>query len=61
MGSKWIVDGHHIAIESGNDILHPTAEEVYSFVAGENQDILVSNPMVQMRDRKSTRLNSSHP
>lgn len=56
MGSKWIVDGHHIAIESGNDILHPTAEEVYSFVAGENQDILVSNPMVQMSNVRFSKI-----
>ena len=50
MGDRWIVDGHHIAIESGNDILHPTAEEVYSFVVGENHDILAGNPMIEMRN-----------
>lgn len=50
MGGRWIVDGHHIAIESGNDILHPTAEEVYSFVVGENHDILAGNPMIEMRN-----------
>lgn len=33
---RWIIDNHHIAIESDDEILHPSAAEVYSFVSDGN-------------------------
>ena len=45
MGCKWIKCNHHIAIEDKEEILHPSAEEVFSFVTGENIEYAFQNPV----------------
>lgn len=45
MEYRWIKIEHHIALEGKDEILHPTAEEVFSFVTGENTEYSVENPM----------------
>ncbi len=48
MKSKWIVFEHHIALETDEEILHPSAEEVYSFVRGDDTEVGASNPVVEL-------------
>lgn len=45
---EWVVTDHHIAIESGNEILHPNAEEVFSFVANDPNESQIPNPIDQL-------------
>jgi SNF2 family DNA or RNA helicase len=39
MGSKWIIDKHHIAIDTGDEIYHPSAEEIYSFLGDDEENL----------------------
>lgn len=49
MDKRWIIDGHHIAIKLGDEVLHPTAEEIYSLVVGNDcSSSSISNPMIEM-------------
>lgn len=48
MKSKWIIHSHHIAIKSGNEVLHPDAREVYSFLNETNHDVEAGNPVFEM-------------
>lgn len=50
MKSKWIIYDNHIAIDAGDEILHPNAEEVYLFLSGDNPDIDVENPITEMSE-----------
>lgn len=56
MRSRWIIDGNHIAIESGNEILHPTAEEVFAFVFGENEEINAGNPVNELENIRFSKI-----
>jgi len=45
MPYEWIVNEHHLAIQAENEIIHPNASEIYSFMADEIVDgISVENP-----------------
>lgn len=48
MSNKWIVVDHHIAIDTGDEILHPSADEVYSFLAEDYESLTIPNPLEQL-------------
>ena len=48
MQYKWIIYQHHIAIEAEDEILHPDAGEIFSFVTGDHDYPEIPNPLVQM-------------
>lgn len=48
MSNKWIVVDHHIAIDAGDEILHPSADEVYSFLAEDYENTTIPNPLEQL-------------
>lgn len=48
MQYKWITYDHHIALEEGIEVLHPSADEIYEFVAGESQNISAENPVTAL-------------
>ncbi len=56
MQYKWIVCNHHIALDGGTEILHPSADEIYEFVAGENPDISAENPVTAMNSLHFSRI-----
>ena len=55
---KWIVYEHHIAIDAGDEILHPMAKDVYSFVDGENTEISAANPVIELESLHFSKIGS---
>lgn len=47
---RWIITDHHIAIDAGEELLHPDASEVFSFVVGEHENAEIPNPMEQLTE-----------
>lgn len=58
MNSKWVIDNHHIAIEEGNEILHPDANEIYEFIAGEGTDMQYTSPVDELSFLKFSKIGS---
>ena len=50
MSLKWCIYDHHIALESESEIMHPSANEVYSLVFGYDHDAGIPNPSEQLPD-----------
>ena len=48
MTYKWIIYDNHIAIDAYNEILHPDAEDIYSFVNGTNMESDIPSPITEM-------------
>ena len=49
MSSKWIVYENHIAIDNGDEILHPEAKEIFEFLT-ENEETDYSSPVTDLPD-----------
>ena len=47
MQLKWVIFDHHIALDTGTEIFHPNASEVYAF-AFDNEGEDVPNPIEQL-------------
>lgn len=59
MAGTWIVYDHHIAYETKDEILHPSADDVFSLVFGNEEDHELSNPAEQLTDYHFSRIGSS--
>lgn len=57
MQSKWIIYDHHLAIEDAQEILHPNAQEIFTFVAGD-EVMSVENPVLQFPDIRFSKVGS---
>ena len=55
---RWIVYDHHLAIEAEQEILHPSAEEIYSFLSDGNDSTDVPNPVEQLNEISFSRFGS---
>ena len=58
MNSKWVIDGHHIAIEEGDEILHPDANEIYEFIAGDTENAEYPSPVDELAFLKFSKVGS---
>ena len=58
MQYKWIVYEHHIAIDAGDEILHPNADEIFAFVAGDKMEISAENPTIALNSLRFSRTGS---
>lgn len=58
MRRKWIIDKHHIAIDAGDGIYHPSAEEIYSFFGDDDENAENSSPLSEMEDLHFSRVGS---
>ncbi len=58
MNSKWVIDGHHIAIEEGDEILHPDANEIYEFIVGGAKNIEYPCPVDELSCLKFSKVGS---
>lgn len=58
MGARWFVTGHHIAIDDGNDILHPDAKEIYDFITGSVDSSEYKSPVDELQFLKFSKIGS---
>ena len=59
MTNLWTVFQHHLAIDSGNEILHPSAEEIYKLINGETvEGIKIDNPINSFSSLRFSRIGS---
>ena len=58
MQYRWIVYEHHIAIDAGDEILHPNADEIFAFVAGDNTEIGAENPTIALNALRFSKIGS---
>lgn len=58
MQYKWIIYENHIAIDAGNEILHPSADEVYQFVSDETDAFDIPNPVEQLSNLRFSKIGS---
>lgn len=58
MRYKWILYDHHIAIETDTEVLHPNADEVYSFVSGDGVVSDVPDPVEELKNLHFSRIGS---
>ena len=58
MKYRWIVYEHHIAIDAGEEILHPNADEIFSFVAGDITEINAENPTIALNSLRFSKIGS---
>lgn len=40
MKASWIIDHNHLALQAGDNILHPNAEEIFTFMTSETNNVL---------------------
>lgn len=40
MHGKWLIEGNHIALSVENEILHPSADELYEAIANRNTSFI---------------------
>lgn len=56
---KWIVYDHHIAFDTGDEVLHPDADEVYSFIEKDGCDTSeLPSPINQLEKLRFSRIGS---
>lgn len=51
MKASWIIDHNHLALQAGDNILHPNAEEIFTFMTSETNNVLgyeCDNPSVAL-------------
>ena len=58
MKYRWIVYEHHIAIDASDEILHPNADEIFEFVAGDNKEISAENPTIALNTLRFSKIGS---
>ena len=58
MKYRWIVYEHHIAIDASDEILHPNADEIFEFVAGDNKEISAENPTIALNSLRFSKIGS---
>lgn len=58
MQNRWIIYDHHIAIDVGDEILHPNADEIFEFVAGDNKEISAENPIMALNSLHFSKIGS---
>ena len=58
MQNRWIIYDHHIAIDAGDEILHPNADEIFTFVAGDNIETGVENPIMALNSLHFSKIGS---
>ncbi len=58
MQYKWIIYDNHIAIDAGDEIFHPSADEVYQFVSGEASNFDLPSPIEQLRNLRFSTIGS---
>ena len=59
MSYKWTILQNHLAIDSGTEIMHPSADEIYSLMDGEEVDgIEIGNPEDAISEIRFSRIGS---
>ncbi len=58
MNYKWIVDGHHIALENKDEILHPNANEIFAFVSGDDESLSIPDPIETLKELRFSKIGS---
>lgn len=58
MQHKWILYDHHIAIDLGKEVLHPSANEVYSLAFDDREDAEIPNPVEQLKKYHFSKIGS---
>lgn len=57
MGGRWIIVNHHLALDVDGNIIHPSAQELYSTLSGDNiQDIPCHNPQEDLPNLRFSKL-----
>lgn len=61
MKATWIINQNHLALQAGDNILHPNAEEIFTFMTSETQNVLgyeCDNPSVALNDVRFSNIGS---
>lgn len=60
MKANWIIYDHHLALQDGKNIYHPTASDIYSLLSKENNfGICCENPTIDLPNIKFSKIGSS--
>lgn len=61
MKATWIIDHNHLALQVEDNILHPNAEEIFTFMTSETKNVLgyeCDNPAIALKDIRFSNLGS---
>lgn len=61
MKASWIIDHYHLALQAGDNILHPNAEEIFTFMTSGTNNVLgyeCDNPSVALNHIRFSNIGS---